>query len=169
MEIALLSKNSLRIKGKNSVLVVDPSEKSVSNAALILGSVLNGVKTEGADIVINGPGEYETGGIKITGIKSEADLIYSMTVDSVSVIVGKVNSLSGLQNKLKESNVLVVNCDKVMDASFLTGLATNVIIFYGENATDIAKALGQENVKHMPKYAATIDKLPTEVETVILE
>ncbi len=169
MEIALVSKNSLRIKGKNAVLAVDPSDKSESNAALLLDKDLKGVSLAGSDIVINGPGEYETGGIKITGIGQDESMVYSMNVDSVSVLVGKVTSLEKIHTKLKEVNILVVNCDNVLDASFLTALVTNVVIFYGEKSVEVCKAFGQENAKALPKYATTIDKLPAEIETVILE
>lgn len=169
MEIALLTNNALRIKGKNAVLAVDPKDKSESNAALLLDKDGKGVSVTGSEIVINGPGEYETGGVKITGIQQDLNLVYSMTVDSVSVLLGKVTTIEKIHTKLKEANILVVNCDSVVDASFLTALVSNVIIFYGEKSVEICKAFGQEDAKRLPKYVTTIDKLPAEVETVILE
>lgn len=169
MEIAHITKSSLRIKGKNAVLVVDPAQKTESNASLFLQSEQESVGDTGADIVIKGPGEYETGGVKITGVRYEKGLIYSMDVDSVGVLLGKLTTFEKLHSKLKEANILVVNCDTVMDASFLSALSTNVIIFYGEKSTEIGREFGQENVKHLPKYSATIDKLPAEVEAIILE
>lgn len=168
MEIALVSKNSLRIKGKYAVLSVDPSDKSESNAALLLNKDEK-VNLAGSEIVIDGPGEFETGGIKITGVRQDSNLVYSMIVDSVSVLLGKVTALEKIHTKLKEANIVVVNCDNVVDASFLSTLVINVIIFYGEKSVDVCKAFGQENAKKLPKYATTIDKLPAEVETVILE
>ena len=169
MEIVRISKTALRIKGKNAVLVVDPSEKTESNAALLLQLKQEGVNTTGSEIVISGPGEYETGGVKITGVRNESELVYSMDVDPVGILLGRLTTFEKLHNKLKEVNIVVVNCDKVTDASFLSALTTNVIIFYGEKAIEIGREFGQENVKHLPKYATTIDKLPAEVETVILE
>lgn len=169
MEISRISKTSLRIKGKNAVLAVDPREKLESNAALLLSRSFDRVNTTGSEIVINGPGEYETGGVKITGVINETDLAYSMDVDSVSILLGRLTTFEKLHNKLKEANILVVNCDVITDASFLTALSTNVIIFYGDKATEIGREFGQENIKHLPKYVSTIDKLPTEVETVILD
>lgn len=168
MEISSISKSALRIKGKNAVLAVDPSDKSEYNAALLLGNATS-LNTTGAEIAISGPGEYETGGIKITGIRSEDSMVYSLTVESVSVLVGKLNTLEKLHTKLKEANILVINCENAADASFLTSLVTNIIIFYGEKAAEVSKSLGHENVKILSKYATTIDKLPAEVEAVILE
>lgn len=169
MEVAILTKSSIRIKGKTAVLVVDPQDKSESNAALVFSKPPESVNTIGAEVVLNGPGEYEIGGVKITGMRNELDLMYSMSVDSVSLLLGKLTTLEKMQQKLKESNILVVNCDNVGDPAFLTSLVTNVIIFYGEHAGEVGKAFGQDNVKHLSKYASTIEKLPAEVETVILE
>lgn len=169
MEISVVAKSSLRIKGKNAVLSVDSTQKTDSNAVLFLEKREGVAFSEGSEVVISGPGEYETGGIKITGIKSEFDTAYSMTVDSVSVNVGKLSTLSKLQTKLKEANILIVSCDDSSDASFLSGLATSAIIFYGDKATEAVKTLGQENVERMPKFVTTVDKLPAEVKTIILE
>ena len=169
MEIVLLSKTGLRIKGKNAVLAVDPGDKFEANAALLLDKDAQSVSTVGSEIVIQGPGEYETGGIKITGIQHDSDLVYSMIVDNVSILVGKLTNLEKIHTKLKEANILVVNCDHVVDASFLTALVSNVIIFYGDKSLEVCKAFGQENTKSLSKYATTIDKLPAEVETIILE
>ena len=90
MEIAILSKNSLRIKGKNAVLSVDPQDKQDASAALIFPQSSDSLNTDGAEVIIDGPGEYETGGIKITATKYDEDLVYSLTVDSVSILIGNV-------------------------------------------------------------------------------
>lgn len=169
MEISLVSKTSLRIKGKNAVIAIDPQDKTEVNAALVFSIPQEKIDTTGADVVIAGPGEYETGGIKITGIRNDIDMIYSMTVDAVTVLIGKTGSLEKMQPKLKESNILIVLCNDVSDTAFLTSLVSSVIIFYGEKAAEVGKLFGGEGVKHLPKYATTIDKLPAEVETVILE
>lgn len=169
MEIALLPKNALKIKGKNAVLMVDPQEKHEANAALVFSLPKDDINPAGSEVVISGPGEYEVGGVKITGIRSENDLAYSMSVDSVSVLLGKASTLEKQQTKLKEANILVVNCDNVTDASFLTTLVTNVVLLYGEKAKEVGKSIGGESVEHLSKYSGTIDKLPTEVVTVVLE
>jgi hypothetical protein len=169
MEIALLSKSTLRIKGKNVSLAVDPQDKQEADAALVFRSSLNDINAESFEVVIYGPGEYETGGVKITGIKSDTGLIYSATVDSVSVLVGKATSLEKMQNKLKEANIVVVYSDIDHEASFLTSLATNVILLYGEKASEVGKSVSGEELKRLQKFSGTIDKLPAEVETIILE
>ncbi len=169
MEIALLPKNSIRIKGKNSTLVVDPRDKNEANAALIFSIPVDSANTSAAEVVIDGPGEYETGGIKITATRYDSELVYSLNVDSVAVMIGKAAVLEKAHQKLKEANILIVKCDDLSETASLTSLVTNVIMFYGDKAAEVGKGYGSENVKHLPKYVSTIDKLPAEVETVILE
>lgn len=169
MEIARLPKNSIRIKGKNATISVDPQEKIEANAALIFSILTESANTNAAEVIIDGPGEYETGGIKISATRYDGELVYSLNVDSVSVLIGKAAVLEKVHQKLKEANILIVKCDDISETTSLTSLVTNVIMFYGEKATEVGKAYGSENVKHLPKYSSTIDKLPAEVETIILE
>jgi len=168
MEIAILSKSSLRIKSKQASIVVDPQDKSNILPTVLLGINPKEATVAEAPVVINGPGEYETGGIKITGTRSEADMVYSIRADYVDILLGKMHSLDKMQHKLKEYNIVVVLCDSVISASFLTALASNVIMLYGEKAEETAQAFGKDNIKTMSKYSATIDKLPPEVETILL-
>jgi hypothetical protein len=168
MEIALLTKSGLRIKGKQATLAIDPSDKTAYEAVLLLSKTPDElVNTD--TILITGAGEYEIGGIKVSGIRSESDLLYSITVDGVEVLVGKLDVLEKMQHKLKEHNIVVVNCVTEAGASFITSLAENVVMFYGEKAQEISASFGKENVKPMNKYSSTKDKLPTEVETVLLQ
>jgi hypothetical protein len=168
MEIAILAKDSLRIKGKQATLVVDPMEKASYSAALLVRLSPDDVKPAEEGVIISGPGEYEIGGVKITGLRAEKDLVYSMSVDGVDVLVGRIRTIEKLQQKLKEHHIVVAYEDEIRDAAFITGIATNVVIFYGEKGREIAKAFGKENIKEMNKYSVTREKLPTEVETVIL-
>lgn len=168
MEIALLTKSGLRIKGKQAALAIDPQDKATYEAVLLLSRAPEEVTKQDSTILITGAGEYEIGGIKINCMRSETDLLYSITVDGVDILVGKLNVLEKMQHKLKEHNIVVVNCAEEGGASFITSLTENVVMFYGEKASEISSSFGKENVKTMNKYSSTKDKLPAEVETVLL-
>jgi hypothetical protein len=168
MEIALVGKDSLRIKGKHSTIVVDPQEKSSYNAALLLRMTSGAVNPVEDSVIISGPGEYEVGGVKITGLRSGEENTYSLLVDGIDILVGRIRTIEKLVQKLKEHHIVIAYEDEVRDASFMTGVATRVVMFYGEKGREIAQAFGKENVKEMSKYTSTLDKLPTEIETVIL-
>jgi hypothetical protein len=166
MEIALLPKSVLRVKGKTATFAVNPQSSIVANAVLLLEPGAEFVTEE--SVVLNGAGEYEIGGVKITGLRNDKGVLYSMNIDGVEVVVGSIALLSAMQHKLKEHNVVVVNCDEITDASFLTSLAVNAVLFCGDNATEVAQGFEKEKLQTTNKYAASLGKLPVEMETILL-
>ena len=168
MEIALLPKSGLRIKGKQAVLAIDSQDKAVYPAVLLMNKTSEEVNKTDETVVIAGTGEYEVGGIKMSGIRVEGSTIYSMTVDGVSILLGNLNSLEKIHAKLQDHHIIVVNCNEVGNTSFITALVENVIIFSGEKAAEVVQGFGKEGVKNMNKYTVTKDKLPAEVETILL-
>jgi hypothetical protein len=168
MEIALLTKSGIRIKGKQGVVAIDPADKANYEATLLLEKSAEEVSHSDESLMITGAGEFEIGGIKMTGMRSEKDLLYSITVDGVEVLVGKLASLEKMQHKLKDHHIVLVDCVDTGNASFITSLAEKVVMFYGAKADEISASFGKENVKKMNKFSSTKDKLPAEVETILL-
>jgi len=167
MEIALLPKSALRIKGKNATFVINPQGSVAANAVMLFDPNAD-LDSEEA-VVLKGAGEYEIGGVKITGSRNETSVLYSLNVDGIEVITGPIALLSAMQHKLKEHNVVLVHCDEVADASFLTSLAINAVLFSGEKAPEVAQAFEKEKLQTMTKYSASLGKLPAEMETVLLQ
>ncbi len=166
MEIALVQKSALRIKGKTATFVVNPETSVAANATLLLDP--SSEYTSDESVVLSGAGEYEIGGIKITGTRNEKSVLYSMNIEGVDIVVGTISLLSAMQHKLKEYNVVVVDCGEVVDASFLTSLAINAVVFYGANAQAVAEGFEKEKLQTMNKYSASLGKLPVEMETILL-
>jgi len=166
MEIALLPKSALRIKGKTAAFALNP-QNSVAVNAIMLFDPHAAFESEEA-VVLQGAGEYEIGGVKITGSRSDNAVLYSMQIDGMEIVAGPITLLSALQHKLKEHNVVVVNCDETTDASFLTSLAVNAVLFYGDKAAEVAEGFEKEKLQKMTKYSASLGKLPAEMETVLL-
>lgn len=169
MEISLVPQSALRIKGKQMTIGIDQIDKNNSRGTIVLNRNPDDFKAQEDHVLIDGAGEYEVGGIKINGTRSGQNVLYSMNVDGVEVLIGKISALDAMQHKLKEHHIVVALCDGIVTATFLTSLASNVVMFYGEKAVEISQAFGKDTVKPMAKYTTTKDKLPTEVETIILE
>ncbi|MBI5123379.1 hypothetical protein HZA75_05990 [Candidatus Roizmanbacteria bacterium] len=167
MEITLLPKNGLRLKGKQTTLAIDPQDKATYGGVLLIEKSADQIINQ-EEVIISSTGEYEIGGIKMTGSRTEGGMLYSLSIDGVEVLVGKLDALEKMQHKLKEHNIVIVKCDVEGNASFITSLAENVVIFYGDKAKEIASSFGKENIKEMSKYSTTKDKLPADVETIVL-
>jgi hypothetical protein len=166
MEIALTQKSALRIKGKSATFIVNPQTSVAADAVMLLDPVTD-FATEEA-VILQGAGEYEIGGVKINGLRNEKNVLYSMQIDGMDVVVGSITLLSAMQHKLKEHNIVVVNCEETTDASFLTSLGVNAVLFYGEKAQDVAQGFEKEKLQQLNKYSASLGRLPAEMETVLL-
>jgi len=167
MEIALLSKNAVRVKGKQASLVIDPPDSTESYQAAIYLSSSGKIASDTVAIV--GPGEYEIGGIKISGVKSAAGTVYSLTVDDIDILIGKLPVIEKVQHTLKEHHLVLIQTEEESDASFVTSLATNGLLLYGGKAKDVIKKFAKEGMNEMSKYQVTKDKLPQEIQTILLQ
>src|SRR5664279_576887 len=107
MEISILPQASLRIKGKHAALIIDPQEKSAYNAAIFLNKNQSTTSVGDDIVILNGPGEYEVGGIKIKGLKGENETLYSINIDGIDLLLGNINSLDKMQHKLQEHNIVI--------------------------------------------------------------
>lgn len=169
MEIAFLAKNSLRLKGKKSSFIVDPEEKMSANGFILLNESGDRLFDQKESVIIQGPGEYEIGGVKLSGYRTEGNLVFNFSIDGVEILLGKLTSLEKMQHKLKEQHVVIAYVDEVINSSFINSLATNLVVFYGNKSKEVIDLYGKANVTSMQKYSITLDKLPQEVETIILQ
>ena len=76
MDIYIIAKDCLRLKGKRSTFIVDPTaalkSKTPTDAVIVLNEQekYDLSKIEESRVTIKGPGEYEIGGVFITGIST---------------------------------------------------------------------------------------------------
>ncbi len=76
--------------------------------------------------------------------------------------------LKKLQKDLGESQAVVLKANEPLDGSAVAALSPRIVILYGEHALEIAKSLGKEGIAPVSKYATTLEKLPEEMEVVVL-
>jgi len=171
VDIAIVGKNSIKLKGKQATFIVDPTKemsKTVSDAIILLNGSRNVDVSRVTDfrIIINGPGGYEVGGVKISGTKTTKGILYRLSIDDISIILG-----SAADAKMEDFNVCqvaVVNTSNDFNESFATALEAKITILYGDKKVESAKALGAESVSLIPKITITKDKLPEKMEVVVL-
>ncbi len=173
MEIALISKDVIKIRGKRASLVVDPINLGVKTAAdaILLfhdSTFPTFPKIEESRLTIYGAGDYEVSGIKISSIGSKDCVVYTVGMDLLSLLLTESKVLKKLQGDLGESQVVVIRANEPLDASRVAALSPRVVILYGEHALEIAKSLGKEGIVPVSKYATTLEKLPEEMEIVVL-
>lgn len=174
MEIAKLDSSSIKIKGKNATFVVDPSStlsKTEADGVLVLaksGST-NFPKLEGVRLVIQAAGEYEIGGVKITGIDAGDSIVYTGDMDGGKFAVGTAEGFEKVLSDLDETPILVLKVTQSLNNSVISTLSPKVCLIYGEGSNQALKVLGKEGSPKMSKYSLKSDKLPEEVEVISLE
>ena len=142
MDIILLDKNTLRIKGKNASFVVNPdsSIKTETDAVVLLGfsdSVFP--KITGSRITIKGPGEYEVNGIKISASAVGKSLVASTEIDGIKLLIGSGDSIGRREDNIPECDIAIVSADSDFNQAILTSLEPKVLLVYGENKEKVAK------------------------------
>jgi hypothetical protein len=171
VDISIVDGNSIKLRGKQATFVVDPGKqmpKTAADGVILLNGKTNIDFSRVTDyrIVIDGPGEYEVGGVKISGIKTSKGVLYSLSIDDISVVLG-----SAAEAKIEGFNacqIAVVNTTGEFNDSFVTALEPKISVLYGEKKAEAAKALGAEAVVPIAKMSAAKDKFPEKMEVVVL-
>ena len=173
MDIVLLGSKSLKLKGKRSTIVVNPTaqlQKTEAEAILLLDNYEDQSfsKIEGQRIVIDGPGEYEVSGIKISATKANGGIVYLADIDNVKVLIGQGNSIERIYDKVGNCNIVVVDSDKEFDYGILPKIEPSVILIYGEKKEEVGKSLGKVDVPKISKFSVSAEKLPEDLQVLLL-
>ena len=172
MDIQILNTDSLRLKIKKTTFAVDPKTniaKFDAEAILVMDKSFDPTRVNNSRIIIEGPGEYEISGVKVSGIKSDGDTIYSLISDSVRILLAKASSLEKIsKDKLLDYRIVIINADSFLNQTLITAMEPRIVILYAEKKKEGAKLLGKENAAIFPKISISEDKLPEELEVMIL-
>lgn len=150
---------------------MDPSKetpKTSSDAIILLNSQNNIDISRVADsrIIISGPGGYEVGGSKISAASTSKGVLYKLSIDDLSIIIG-----TATESKIEgfnECQVAIVNTSSDFNESFVTALEPKIIVVYGDKKIEAAKTLGGEFITEVSKITITKDKLPEKMEIIVL-
>ena len=173
VDVSLLSKDSIKIKGKNSSFVIDPMAQIQEIAADAI-VFLKDIEDEPAvgrvtdyRVIIKGAGEYEVSGTRILGTKSDGNFLYSLSVDGISILLARTCGFAKTQ-ETGDYNILILNVDCDFKDTMVTSFSPSAVILYGEKAADAVGSLGEKASKSQ-KFSVSADKLPLEMQVVLLE
>ena len=172
MDILLVNKNCIRLKGKKASFVIDPEKdtpKTSADAILLTGNFQSDTsRVFDSRVIIKGSGEYEVTGSKVAVAVTPKCAIYKLSIDDISIILSKSVDFSKLESNFAACNIALINADNEFNELFITSLGPKVVVLYGENKSDGAKKLGAQNLAPVAKFSITKDKLPEKMEVVLL-
>lgn len=121
MEIKVLEKNSIYLKGKKENILINPSEKRrddskyPSRVFLFTSEKYDGMGFGGDRILIRAPGEYEVGGVEINGFPAgEENTFFIINIDGVKVVF-----LGDLEESLSDKRIEKIDSADVLLAPVL--------------------------------------------------
>jgi hypothetical protein len=172
MDIQIFGQDSLRIRSKKTTLAVDPKssiQKFEADAILLLDKNSDTTRVNGFRVIINAEGEYEVSGLKISGIASQDDTMFTIISENTPTLISKASSFEKISTeKVGDYKILIINADSDLDQGRVTAMEPRVVILYGEKAKEAAKTLGKENAAVSSKIVVSEDKLPEEMDVLIL-
>ncbi|MHB1132734.1 MAG: MBL fold metallo-hydrolase [Chloroflexota bacterium] len=209
MEITWLGHACFRLRGKNATIVTDPYDESIGQK---LGRVSADIVTvshnhydhnnfsavTGNPRVISGPGEYEIGGVFITGVQTWHDAeggskrgrntAYLFELDDIVVChlgdLGHVLSTEQVE-LMSNADVLLIpvgggfTINAAQAAEVISLIEPRIVIpmHYKTESVQIelepldrfARAMGLKEVPTQPKLSVSKSGLPEEMQVVVLE
>lgn len=167
MDIQLLPKGTIRIRGKTATLAVEPKETVSADATLILVKDRAFREVTDSRLTVLGAGEYEISGVKLTAFSYGKDLSFDIRIDGIELLLCKAETLSPSQAGSKDYDVVLTSVDDSVSPSVVTALSPRVVVLFGQNASAAARDLGKQPLV-VKKFYATKEKLPAEMEVVVL-
>ncbi len=210
MEVIWYGHASFKIKGKTGSVIIDPFDPEVVGLKLPRDlSADIAIKThdhpdhnkmdliKDAQLVIQGPGEYEYNGIAVTGVASYHDTktgeergkntIYNIEVDGVNVVhlgdIGHILSEDQVAD-IGNTDILLIpiggtfTIESKAASEIISQLEPKIVIpmhykieglkFELETPEKFLKEMGAENIEPVNKLTITKDKLPDELQVVVL-
>ncbi len=146
MEISKVGAASIKLKGKNSSLIIDPTGKTEAQIILATQPLdsLSLDKVEGARLIISGPGEYEVGGISITGKEVEGGIIYQI-LDTSKIIFTPSSAIKSVPDDEEFDCLLVKVVGEIKDDD-LGPINAKCIALYGDLNLATVKSENQEKI-----------------------
>lgn len=171
MDIQIFGNDTLKIKSKKATLGIDPKplvQKFDADAVLVIDKACDPSRVNESRIIIDGVGEYEVSGLKISGLKSK-DTMYVLSSEGVDAVIAKASSLEKLSpDKVGEYKIVIINADSDLNQSIVTAMEPSVVVLYGEKKKELAKILGKENALQSSKITLMEDKFPDEMDVMLL-
>lgn len=170
MDITFIDPSGLKLKSRESTLVLNPTGKQEATGVCVFDSTFAGdvKKVEGAELVVKGPGEYELRGIKITAIPAGKLLCFEVRTENILMLMSAAASLSKASEKTKEFDIVIIEASGPIDATSIAAMSPKIVILFGEQAKAAAKTLGKDDVAVVNKVQVKKEKLPAEMEIIVV-
>lgn len=181
------------LKVEGNIVTISHSHEDHNNVTAVAGAEGE------APFVINGPGEYEKSGVNIVGVASFHDdkdgaergknTIYNITVEEINIVhlgdLGQAKLTQEQVEALSSCDVLLIpvggtyTIDAKQAPDIIAQLEPKIVVpmhykveklkFALDPVEPFLKQMGKESKEALPKLSISRDRLPEEMDIVVLE
>lgn len=165
MEIKVLEKNSVYLKGKKENILINPNEKRrddskySSRIFLFTSEKYDGMGFGGDRILIRAPGEYEVGGVEINGYPAGGEnTFFIINIDGIKVVfLGDLEEALSDKRIEKVDSVDVLLAPVLIKGDFSGKLILDWAKKWGVNYL-VPMGYGDENKADLDKFLDQVDQ-----------
>lgn len=165
MEIKVLEKNSVYLKGKKENILINPNEKRrddskySSRIFLFTSEKYDGMGFSGDRILIRAPGEYEVGGVEINGYPAGGEnTFFIINIDGIKVVfLGDLEEALSDKRIEKVDSVDVLLAPVLIKGDFSGKLILDWAKKWGVNYL-VPMGYGDENKADLDKFLDQVDQ-----------
>ncbi len=128
MDVVRISDTSIKIKGKNSTFIVNPSGK-IDTEVLVFTKKPTDYSGFASLLVIDGPGDFETAGMSIKGEKAGDQTSFDFFEDNQRLLVISASGLSAVKETEGYTATVVIADEKVGDN--ISSVTSDVVAIVG--------------------------------------
>jgi len=179
MEIKKIENKNIVLIGKKETVLINPKVWE-SERIVLLTEKVNLPPYSGKTVVIDGPGEYEVGGVEVEGIRIGEKTMFVVGIDRVRVgIIGRIDE--GLTDKkidkVSELDVLLFEVEMGVAAKEVVGWAKKWGVNYlmplvedyqSEKLKKFLDEVDNEGIEKTAVFKVDRDELPDGMEVVLL-
>jgi hypothetical protein len=187
MEIKYLGGKTVFLKGKKESVLVSPDDGlgNKNGARVIIYTNENDGRSHLDEnrVFINGPGEYEVGGVEVSGVNGEdGNTVYRLVIDGFKVaVVGGLKQELGEKKieKIEETDVLIVYPEVgsligyKMSKELAKKWGANYLIPISDNAEILSKFLDDADNEGLEAFGSLkiekVEDLPDGLEVKLLK
>lgn len=165
MEIASKSIGSFQLKGKRATLLINPSDNKLASDGVILTKQQGNNYAPNAEeiprLIIQGPGEYEIGGISVSGRNLGGETAFRIGIEGIALLyLPNAPADKAILEQFGQVDILLLGDynDGIYE------LEPKIIIPFTQ---ELGEKLGKE-VASEKKLSITKEKLPQDLKVVII-
>lgn len=162
MELTIGSSKTVKIKGKTASVVIDPAGKAEAQIIIATKPLesLDLANVSGQRLIVNGPGEYEAGGISITGRPSKNGTTSYLILDTSKILLVSSADVKDVPDD-EEYDCLLINVTGELSDDAFAAVHATCTVLYGDLAMVTVKAENQEKVSkvNLKKTAEVAGKI----------